>query len=327
MKPSPRLAVVLGTLAATSAVAVPAADAAPRNGVCEPGEFCVYFNSGQQGSVSDFTSSLGNYGTTQPSCYEFRGPGNGRGLCIKNAGASVWNRAAVPVTVFFNSGFAGPSQTVPAGARANLRAGIKNENASHRFAAAPAPKPTPKPTPTPQPTPQPTPVTTPTPTPAPGTKPKPRAMSAVLYGRGGGRVTAAFDGYENTHGRHEGIDFALGQGRPVHALVSGTVTAVSPGARGRSGLSTIAIYVPSAKRTVIYLHTAPAGGLRAGRKVRVGQRIATEDWRGVSQARSAHTHVEMRPGRQTRASKSVGDGDLDNPDPRPFWRSLGYEIR
>ena len=34
---------------------------------------------------------------------------------MKNNAASVWNRTAKPVTVHFNSGFGGASQTVPAG--------------------------------------------------------------------------------------------------------------------------------------------------------------------------------------------------------------------
>src|SRR5690242_829331 len=52
--------------------------AAARDGVCEAGEFCYYFNSNEAGSVSDFVTSVGNYGTTQPTCYDFKGPGAGQ---------------------------------------------------------------------------------------------------------------------------------------------------------------------------------------------------------------------------------------------------------
>ncbi|MEU4538029.1 hypothetical protein AB0G15_24565, partial [Streptosporangium sp. NPDC023825] len=45
-----------GTVLATAAPA----SAAGRNGVCESGEFCYYFNSNNQGSVSDFTASVGD---------------------------------------------------------------------------------------------------------------------------------------------------------------------------------------------------------------------------------------------------------------------------
>src|SRR4051812_26051696 len=74
-----------------------AAQAAGRDGVCDNGEFCLYFNSDNEGSISDFTGSIDNYGDSQPSCYEFKGAGNGQGKCVKNDAASVWNRTGNPV--------------------------------------------------------------------------------------------------------------------------------------------------------------------------------------------------------------------------------------
>ncbi|MGN6415479.1 peptidase inhibitor family I36 protein, partial [Flexivirga sp.] len=54
-------------------MAMPAAHAATaRNGVCESGEFCLYYNSNEAGSVSDFNTSISDYGATQPGCYEFK---------------------------------------------------------------------------------------------------------------------------------------------------------------------------------------------------------------------------------------------------------------
>ncbi len=113
--------------------ASPASAATARNGVCESGEFCLYFNSDQQGSVSDFDTSISDYGDSQPSCYDFKSSGNGQGVCVKNNAAAVWNRMGSTVTVFFNSGYGGTSQAIGAGAKANLKAGLKNENASHRI--------------------------------------------------------------------------------------------------------------------------------------------------------------------------------------------------
>jgi len=55
--------------------------------------------------------------------------------------------------------------------------------------------------------------------------------------------------------------------------------------------------------------------------------IADESWHGVSSSGSAHTHVEMRPGRQTHAAKSVSDPTLDNPNPTSFWNNRGYNVR
>lgn len=125
----------LATLAMILAgVALPStAEAASRDGICDDGEFCYYYNSNEAGSVSDFTGSIGNYGATQPTCYEFRGPGAGKGICVKNNAASVYNRTSKPVTVYFNSDYLGTSQTIPAGGKANLITALKNNNASHSF--------------------------------------------------------------------------------------------------------------------------------------------------------------------------------------------------
>ncbi|GAB2489466.1 hypothetical protein GCM10027063_33470 [Promicromonospora xylanilytica] len=107
--------------------------AGTRDGVCDSGEFCYYYNSDQAGSVSDFDVSVSDYGTEQPSCYDFKGPGAGQGSCIKNDAASVWNRSGKAVRVYYNSGYGGTYQQVAAGGKANLNATLKNNNASHRF--------------------------------------------------------------------------------------------------------------------------------------------------------------------------------------------------
>ncbi|MFI6499847.1 peptidase inhibitor family I36 protein [Nonomuraea typhae] len=279
-----------GTVLATSAPA----SATNRNGVCEPGEFCYYFNSNNQGSVSDFTGSVGDYATKQPSCYDFKGPGNGKGKCIKNAAASVWNRSSKTVRVFFNSGHTGTHQDFAAGARGNLNPTLKNQNASHLF--------------------------------GPSSSAPRGVMSFSLYAARG-RITTGFDGYKTTPGRHEGIDLVRGLGANVRSLVAGQIINVVPGKPGRKRLSTIAIYLASVDKTVIYLHTEPLSSLRVGQQVRRGQIIGKESWHGVSRERSAHTHVEMRPGRRTLAAKSVNDPHLQNPNPTAFWNSQGYSVR
>ncbi|MEQ4721934.1 peptidase inhibitor family I36 protein [Nonomuraea sp. B19D2] len=278
-----------GTVLATASPA----SAANRDGICQTGEFCYYFNSNNQGSVSDFTGSIDDYATTQPSCYDFKGPGDGKGKCIKNAAASVWNRSSKTVRVYYNSGHTGTYQDFAPGAKGNLNPTLKNQNASHQFSPSSSAR---------------------------------SNMSFSLY-TASGRITCGFDGYTSTSGRHEGIDIARGVGANVHALVAGQVINVARGYTGRAGLSTIAIYNATLNKTVIYLHSAPLSSLRVGQQVRRGQVIATESWRGVSSRSSAHTHVEMRPGRYTRAAKSVGDPHLDNPNPTSFWTSQGYSIR
>jgi murein DD-endopeptidase MepM/ murein hydrolase activator NlpD len=294
-----KLSKALTVAAATFALATPAlvlsspAEAAGRDGKCNSGEFCYYFNSGEKGSISDFTASMSDYGATQPSCYEFKGAGNGKGKCVKNNAASVWNRTSKTVRVFFNSGYGGAHQDFAAGAKGNLSAKLKNNNASHHI----------------------------------GPMPTRTNMSSALYKASGGRITCGFDGYVNTPGRHEGIDIARSVGSDVHALVSGKVTYVARGATGGSGLSTIAVYNSAANKTVIYLHSAPRSFVSAGDSISRGEVIADESWHGISSRSAAHTHVEMRPGRQTHASKSVGDPHLDNPNPTSFWHSQGYNVK
>ncbi|MEV4620070.1 peptidase inhibitor family I36 protein [Asanoa sp. NPDC049573] len=130
-----RMSVLAVLVAAVVGVVVApgAASAAGRDGVCDSGEFCYYYNSNEAGSVSDFTDSQDDYGATQPTCYEFKGAGNGKGLCVKNNAASVWNRSSKTVRVYFNSNFGGASQDFAAGAKGNLNATLKNNNASHEF--------------------------------------------------------------------------------------------------------------------------------------------------------------------------------------------------
>jgi len=117
-------------------VAPGAAFAADRDGTCDSGEFCYYYNSNEAGSVSDFTDSVDDYGTTQPTCYDFKGAGAGKGVCVKNNAASVWNRTSKTVRVYFNSNNAGASQDFAPGAKGNLNATLKNNNASHELLAS-----------------------------------------------------------------------------------------------------------------------------------------------------------------------------------------------
>src|SRR6476661_4659864 len=218
-----RKALTVASLAVAAATPVLAtstpAFADSRDGVCESGEFCYYYNSDWAGSVSDFTGSIDDYGDTQPSCYEFKSAGNGQGLCVKNNAASVWNRSSVAVRVFYNSGYGGAYQEIAAGAKVNLNATLKNENASHDF----------------------------------GPFASRVDLSYGLYNSTGGRITCGFDGYQSTPGRHEGIDIAKAVGADVHALIGGKVINVVEGATGSSGLSTIAIYNATFDKTIIYL--------------------------------------------------------------------------
>lgn len=285
-----RTATTLGLLALAAGAGLTTASpaqAADRDGSCDSGEFCYNFNSDLKGSWSDFKSSVGDYGATQPGCYEFKGAGPGKGTCIKNEAGGFWNKTGKKVTIHYNSNHAGKSVTVKPGAKGKLPAAVYNNNASHRIGGGTTP-------------------------------PGDTNMSTALYAGGGGTLTTGFDGYQNTPGRHEGIDFAKGAGSDVRSLVNGKVIRVA-----NDSIGTIAIYLPKQDKTVIYLHADAT--ISQGATVQKGQKIADEAAIGAGSA--VHTHVEMRPGKQTHASKSVDDPTLDNPNPTSFWRGQGYTVK
>ena len=161
----------------------------------------------------------------------------------------------------------------------------------------------------------------------PSQAPADTTISSVLYQTDNrSYLTCGFDGYTSTDGRHEGIDFAKGYGSVVHALTDGIVTRITKGKDGTDNgcLSTIAIYFPSADKTIVYLHAAPLDSLYVNQNVSKGQAIATEARRGAS---SSHVHVEVRSGKKTAAAKSLHDYTLENSNPVPFWNSLGYTVK
>lgn len=107
--------------------AVSTADAAtPRNGKCEVGEFCLYYGSMESSSVSDFNGSVADYGSTQPSCYEFKGEGTGRYQCVKNNASQAWNRTTGHTVILY---FSGGSITLAVDAVRSLN----ERNTSHKF--------------------------------------------------------------------------------------------------------------------------------------------------------------------------------------------------
>lgn len=150
-------------------------------------------------------------------------------------------------------------------------------------------------------------------------------LSDSLYKNSGAYISCGFDGYRNTSGRHEGIDFKFRLDAPIYSLTDGKVLRVASGSTGGSGLSTIAIYYAAADKTVIYLHAKPC--VSSGQNISKGDKIGYESWRGISSKSSSHTHVEVRNGKKGYAAKSVGDSTLDNSNPSSFWKGLGYTIK
>jgi len=124
------------------AITAPAAQAASRDGVCNAGEFCYFYNTGPAGSVSDFTVSVDNYGTSPSTCYVFKGAGAGQGQCIKNNAAAVRNNSSQTVRIYYNSGYSGTYLDIAPGAVRNLLGTqLYNNNASHQFLGSAAPQP------------------------------------------------------------------------------------------------------------------------------------------------------------------------------------------
>ncbi len=127
-----RLAIMLAAGIAVIGVMVgqaPTATAAARNGVCEAGEFCLYFGDGSTGSLVDMTNSQPDYGTGA-GCITFVN-GTQAGSCVKNRAGSTWNRTGKPVYVFYSSDFGGTYDVIPDGAKVTLNANTYKNSASH----------------------------------------------------------------------------------------------------------------------------------------------------------------------------------------------------
>lgn len=139
---------VMGATAALTlcamTVSVSPASAAHKDGVCEAsqysldgtGEMCLYYNSGQAGSVWDWRFSMGSVANFDPpgsGAQLFIGPGAGQGQLVKNNAASAWNRFwGESVYVYYNSNFAGPADFVGSRTKVQLNR-TYNENASMRW--------------------------------------------------------------------------------------------------------------------------------------------------------------------------------------------------
>ena len=100
---------------------------------CALGQFCYFYSRDQKGALAAFFDSVSDYGETKPNCYQFWGTGAGRGACVRNNAASVWNRSFSTVRVFSEPGYKGNYQDIPVGAQYNLKTNLRNNEASHIF--------------------------------------------------------------------------------------------------------------------------------------------------------------------------------------------------
>ncbi len=134
----------------------------------------------------------------------------------------------------------------------------------------------------------------------------------AVFRNDGAHITCDFDGYQNTRGRHEGIDMVLSHNAPVYAAISGVVT------RAGGSFNTVAIYDQNNDKTVVYLHFNSVT-VQQGQYVNKGDHIG---YQGSNGASASHVHIEVRNGRRTAAAKSVNDPTLDNPNPYDYWNRV-----
>ncbi|MCL2423529.1 MAG: peptidase inhibitor family I36 protein, partial [Micrococcales bacterium] len=196
------LAAVTVTAAGLVGLQAEPSQAASRDGICEKGEFCYYYNSNLAGSVSDFTGSLADYGTSQPSCYEFKGAGNGKGRCILNDAASVRNNTTYEVWIYTGKNYTGSVEKIAPNSTKQLTT-TYNRNASHKFV-----------TPT---------TTTPAPSSSPCTGSRQGTYNAPVNTKlpfGSFNTSTGSDG-KSWYGQH---DVPVATGTAVCAIADGTVS-------------------------------------------------------------------------------------------------------
>jgi hypothetical protein len=87
--------------------------------------------------LSDFATSIPDYGASQPTCYEFKGPGRGQGTCVKNNAVSAWNRTGVTVRLYTATSCAGAQRwVIQPGQAINDLSPLANQNQSHSLTSS-----------------------------------------------------------------------------------------------------------------------------------------------------------------------------------------------
>ncbi|MEV7098745.1 peptidase inhibitor family I36 protein [Amycolatopsis sp. NPDC051045] len=113
------------------------AHAAARDGHCDNNEFCLYWGINRSESLSDFATSIPDYGATQPTCYEFKGAGRGRLTCVKNNAVSAWNRTGGTVRLYAATSCTGDRRwVIQPGQIINDLSPLANQNQSHSLVSS-----------------------------------------------------------------------------------------------------------------------------------------------------------------------------------------------
>ncbi|MBU3063122.1 peptidoglycan DD-metalloendopeptidase family protein [Nocardia sp. NEAU-G5] len=108
---------------------------------------------------------------------------------------------------------------------------------------------------------------------------------------------------------HEGVDFAVPQGSPIHALADGTVTAAQDsGVQGFGGWVVISHAIDGKPMSSVYGHINPGGlHVHVGQQVRAGDFIA--DSGNAGESSGPHLHFELWNGDRLRG------GTVTDPTP------------
>ncbi|WP_405500259.1 peptidase inhibitor family I36 protein [Streptomyces niveus] len=126
------LVAVLPLVAALASI-VPmstSASAAPGTSCNPSGYGCMtfFYNSNRAGSQTYFNANVSDLAP-----YTFLTSGSGQGQGIKNNAASADNDASTIMTIYYNSGYAGPCDTLEDFSIANQLRNTYNQNASFRW--------------------------------------------------------------------------------------------------------------------------------------------------------------------------------------------------
>lgn len=282
-------AAVLGLAGALVATA-PAANAGARNGTCETGEFCLYYNTGHTGSLVDLVNSQRDYGSGA-GCIEFVSTGSGKGTCVKNNAGSVWNRTGKAVFVFYNSDFGGTYDKIPDGAKVNLNDNVRKDNASQIVGDASLRFPL-------------------------------NVTQAHIKSRS---PMWCWDSKVNCHHDYNAADIFAAPGSVVVSPVNGTV--MSRNVRSSGVGSTVTVKDNFGRLWYFaHLHDQPAPPVAVGDQVSKGDKLGEVGTSAHAVGTPPHLHLDMRVGVDSRVSCSGAEcAQYDFVNNQPLLRTAFLE--
>lgn len=282
------LVAIVGLAALTVGLA-PSANAAARNGTCDSGEFCLYYNDSSTGSVVDMINSQRDYGTGS-GCITFIG-GSQAGTCAKNRAGSSWNRTGKPVYVFYNSDYGSTYDVIPNGAKVPLNSNVHKNNASHIIGDASLRFPL-------------------------------NVTQAQIKNH---TPTWCWDSKTNCHHDYNASDIMISTGTAVVSPVDGVVKSVNVRSSGVG--STVTIKDAFGRLWYLaHMHNSPAPVVSVNQHVTKGQRVGTVGTSAHALGTSPHLHIDMRVGVDSRVSCSAAAcADYDFVNNQPLLRNAFLE--